>query len=107
VGRWAREQLEGPVAAQLRAYRIGPLADRPVNNARLIGALLYRTHLDWLDRWYQQHGSDVRRSVAELRTLMDGAVGDTAFERLGRAVGDSSAVAGGPAGDSVRARTAQ
>jgi predicted aminopeptidase len=87
AGAWARAQLEGPVGAQLRTLRIGKLAERPVNNARLIGARIYRTRLDLFDRWYQTHGRDVRRSVSELGRLMEGAEGDSAFARLEAAVG--------------------
>lgn len=82
IARWSREQLEGPVGARLRTFRVGRLADRPLNNARLVGVLLYRTHLDWFDTWFAAHGNDVARSVAALRTLMEGADGDDAFTRL-------------------------
>jgi predicted aminopeptidase len=91
AARWAREQLEGPVGAQLRTYRIGRLADRPINNAQLVGARIYRTHLDLFDRWYEQHDRDVGRSVGALKELVQGAEGDSAFARLRRAVEDSSA----------------
>ncbi len=98
MGRWAREQLEGPVGAELRTYRIARMADRPINNARLVGALIYRTHLDWFDRWYAEHGSDVSASVAALEALERGASGDTAFARLGHALGvDSAGVGPAPA----------
>jgi predicted aminopeptidase len=88
---WAREQLEGPVGQQLRTIRVGKLGDRPINNARLIGARIYRTRLDLFDEWYQRHGRDVRQSVSALRELMAGAEGDSAYARLARAVGDSTA----------------
>ena len=87
AGAWARGQLTGPVGARLRSFRIGALPERPVNNARLIGATIYRTRLDLFDRWYEMHGEDVRRSVAGLDSLMDGAEGDSAFARLERAAG--------------------
>ncbi len=90
IGHWAREELEGPVAAQFRAYTVGKLSDRPINNARLVGATIYRSHLDLFERWYRQHGADVQRSVADLRVLMRGAEGDSAFARLERAVADSA-----------------
>jgi predicted aminopeptidase len=82
---WARAQLLGPVGARLRSYRLGNLPERPINNARLIGATLYRTRLDLFDRWFERHGSDVRESVRGLEELMRGAEGDTAFARLERA----------------------
>lgn len=92
VGSWASAQLGGPVAAELRTYRIGKVPDRPVNNARLVGATIYRSHLAWFERWFQQNGADVKRTVAALRTLMEGVEGDSAFARLGRAVAvDSTA----------------
>jgi hypothetical protein len=87
---WAREQLEGPVGARFRSFRISRLPPRPVNNARLIGATLYRTRLDLFDTWFDRHGHDVRASVSALDTLMQGAEGDSAFARLARAVGDTT-----------------
>ncbi len=85
AGAWARAQLEGPVAARLRSYRITRLPDRPVNNARLISARIYRTRLDLFDRWFDRHNRDVRRSVSALGRLMEGAEGDSAYARLERA----------------------
>jgi predicted aminopeptidase len=89
---WARAQLEGPVGQQLRTIRVGRLGDRPINNARLIGARIYRTRLDLFERWYDGHNRDVRQSVSALRELMTGAEADSAYARLARAVGDSAAV---------------
>jgi predicted aminopeptidase len=83
---WARAQLEGPIGARLRTYHIGRLAGRPINNARLISARIYRTRLDLFERWYQHHGDDIRRSVSAIDTLMAGAEGDSAFARLEQAV---------------------
>jgi predicted aminopeptidase len=82
----ATASLQGPVAAELRTWDIPQVPDRPVNNARLIGSMIYRTRLELFDAWYQRHGSDVGRSVAALRELMEGAVGDEAFVRLERAL---------------------
>jgi predicted aminopeptidase len=83
---WARSQLEGPVGAELRTYRIGRLAERPINNAQLIGATIYRTRLDLFDRWHHQHDADVKQSVGAMKELMDGVEGDSAFVRLEEAV---------------------
>jgi predicted aminopeptidase len=100
AGRWARDQLEGPVSASLRTFTIGRVPERPVNNARLIGARIYRTRLDLFDKWYQQHDEDLPKSVAELGRLMQGVAGDSAYARLAAAVGDSL-----HAGDSLLVRT--
>jgi predicted aminopeptidase len=91
LGRWARAQLEGDIGGQLKTYTIGPMADRPVNNARLIAARIYRTRLALFERWYEHHGRDIRVSVAALDSLMQGVEGDSAFARLERATGDSAA----------------
>ena len=86
AGAWARTQLEGPVGSNLRSIRVGRLPDRPVNNARLIGATIYRTRLDLFDKWFDRHGRDVRSSVSALEALMRGVEGDSAFARLERAL---------------------
>ena len=91
IARWSREQLEGPLGAKLKLLRVGRLAERPINNAALVGVLLYRTHLDWFDQWYERQGRSVKASVAALKQLMQGATGDSAFARLGRVLGDSAA----------------
>jgi predicted aminopeptidase len=83
---WARSQLEGPIGRRFRTFRIGRLTERPINNAQLIGARIYRTRLDLFERWYQQHGGDISGSVSALKTLMAGAEGDSAYARLERAV---------------------
>jgi predicted aminopeptidase len=89
MGRWAREQLQGPVGAQLVTYTIGPMAERPINNARLVAATIYRTRLDLLERWYEQHDGDITVSVQALASLMEGVPGDSAYARLQTAVGDT------------------
>jgi predicted aminopeptidase len=88
---WARAQLEGPVGQQLRTFKIGRLTERPINNAQLIGARIYRTRLDLFDRWYERHDRDIRRSVSALKTLMEGVEGDSVYVRLEQAVDDSAA----------------
>jgi predicted aminopeptidase len=88
---WARSELTGPVARQLRTYPVDRLTERPINNARLIGARIYRTRLDLFDRWFARHDHDVGRSVHALDSLMTGVEGDSAYARLARAVGDTTA----------------
>jgi hypothetical protein len=85
---WARSQLTGPVGRQFRTLRVGRLAERPINNAQLIGSRIYRTRLDLFDRWFDYHGRDVRRSVSALEALMKGVEGDSAYARLEQAVGN-------------------
>lgn len=82
VARWARAELEQVVGPALRSYRVGPSPDRPVNNARLIAARLYRTRLGLFEAWHQRHGGDLGASLAGLSALMAGAEGDAAFARL-------------------------
>jgi len=91
TAQWARTQLTGPVGSRLRTYNIGRIAERPINNAQLIGARIYRTRLDLFDRWFENHGLDVSRSVSALDSLMMGVEGDSAYARLAGALGDSSA----------------
>jgi predicted aminopeptidase len=86
IARWAREELQGPIAARLRTYQIGPMADRPINNARLIAARIYRTRLELFEKWYEAKGSDIAVAVAALDTLMQGVEGDSAYYRLESAV---------------------
>lgn len=95
IGRWSREQLEGPFGARLRTIRVGRLAERPINNATLVGVRIYRTHLDWFDRWYETKGGNVKQSVAALRTLMEGVPGDSAFARMHAALSDTVRTGGG------------
>jgi predicted aminopeptidase len=87
---WARAELTGPVSRRLRTFRVDRMAERPINNAQLIGSRIYRTRLDLFNRWFERHEGDVRRSVTELGRLMEGVEGDSAYSRLGQAVGDST-----------------
>ncbi|MGH7510108.1 MAG: aminopeptidase [Gemmatimonadales bacterium] len=86
AGEWARGQLSGPVGQRLRTIRVARLAERPINNAQLIGARIYRTRLDLFDRWFERHGGDVRRSVSALDSLVADVEGDGAYARLEQAV---------------------
>lgn len=83
---WARDQLMGPVGRRFRSFRVGRLAERPINNAQLIGSRIYRTRLDLFDKWFERHGGDVRQSVRALGALMEGVEGDSAYARLEEAV---------------------
>jgi predicted aminopeptidase len=82
LAQWSREQLEGPYGSRLKTWRIGPLAERPINNAQLVGVRLYRTNLEWFEAWFQRYGGDIAVAVDALRDLLDGAEGDQAFQLL-------------------------
>lgn len=86
LARWSAGQLRGPYGARLRTWRVDGLAERPINNAQLVGVRIYRTHLDWFEAWFQRHGGDIALAVRRLRELMDGAEGEEAFGRLERAL---------------------
>ncbi|HEU4698880.1 MAG TPA: aminopeptidase [Gemmatimonadales bacterium] len=114
AAEWARAVLQDSVGPRLETFKVGRLAARPINNARLIGVLLYRTRLDLFQAWHEHEGGDLRRSVADLTRLMEGAEApktsdttraaghdpgsDVAFARLARAVG-------GPAGPADQTAT--
>lgn len=88
MARWSREQLQSAYGPRLRTYQVDRLAERPLNNAQLVGVLIYRTHLDWFERWFARQGGDVRRTIDGLRALVEGARGDEAFARLAAALGE-------------------
>jgi predicted aminopeptidase len=94
AGVWMRDQLGGPVGRELRTYQIGPLAARPVNNARLVAVRIYRTRTALFEAWYQRWNEDVGASVRALDALLAGAEGDQAFERLDAALAEPPAPAG-------------
>ena len=86
IGQWSKGYLEITIGPLLKTYRVSRLAERPINNAQLVGVLLYRTHLEWFEQWFAKHGSDIGASVAALGEVMKGAEGDGAFERLEAAI---------------------
>ena len=73
--------LSAAIGAAL-VLAIGPMADRPINNARLIAARIYRTRLDLFEKWYEKNGSDIATAVAAMDSLMNGVPGDSAYTRL-------------------------
>lgn len=86
IGQWSKGYLEAEIGPLLKTYRVSRLAERPINNAQLVGVLLYRTHLEWFERWFAKHDADIGASVAALRDVMKGAEGDGAFQRLEAAI---------------------
>ncbi|HET7024294.1 MAG TPA: aminopeptidase [Gemmatimonadales bacterium] len=98
VAAWATADLRDSLGPRFKSYRVAPEFMYEVNNARLVGATIYRTHLDWLDRWYQACGGDVARAVAGLDSLVQGVPPDSAFVRLGDAVHATIDTTAPPAG---------
>ena len=87
IAAWARQQLETVVGPRLKTYRVGRLTERPINNAQIIGARIYRDRLHLFEEWFQRHGGRVDSAVASLNRLVEGAEGDSAYARLERALG--------------------
>ncbi len=82
VARWARELLEGPVGAELQTIQIGRMTDRPINNARLIAARIYRTRSALFEEWFQQQGGNIQLAVERLQPVVAGVQGDSVWARL-------------------------
>ena len=86
IARWARAEFEGPVATRLRAVQVTVSTDttvRPINNARLVGVTLYRSHHPEFEAWYERYHGDLKSAVAGLDSAMKGVGGDSAWGRLG------------------------
>lgn len=77
----ARAQLAGPVGAALEVYDAGRLQARPLNNATLIAARIYRTRLDLFERIHQRSGS-VRAALAAILAAMEHRGARDPFEVL-------------------------
>lgn len=65
----ARTQLTGPVGATLEVYDATRLANRPLNNATLVAARIYRTRLELFERIHERYGS-IRAALAAVLAAM-------------------------------------
>jgi predicted aminopeptidase len=90
IEAWSRDTLASPFGQGLRTIAVTRLAERPLNNASLIGVRLYRTGLDLFEEWYWRNGSDLGVSIYTLRQLVDGATAREAFLLLEAAVRPAS-----------------
>ena len=86
IATWARHYLETDIGPRLTTYRIGRLSERPINNAQIIAARIYRDRLHLFEAWYQKSGGRVDSAVASLNRLMQGIEGDSAFTVLENAL---------------------
>jgi predicted aminopeptidase len=86
IAAWAREHLQNVLGPQLKTYRIGRLTERPINNAQIISARIYRDRLHLFEEWFQRSGGRVDSAVASLNRLVEGVEGDSAYAALERAL---------------------
>jgi len=82
IAHWSADTLTTGFGPQLRTYSVGQQTERPINNAALIGVLLYRTHLDLFDRWGRASDGNLGLAVHKLKALLEGAEGAQAFQRM-------------------------
>ncbi len=78
----ARARLRGPLGKEFEIYRVDRLARRPLNNASLIAARLYRTDLELLDRVFALEDSDLAQAVARIVAAVRAADDTDPFEVL-------------------------
>ena len=84
MAQWARDTMAGPFGGSFRTFAVDRLAERPINNAALLGTRLYRSDLHLFDDWLAMQGGDLTRAVLTLQRLLEDAEGDQAFQRLRR-----------------------
>jgi predicted aminopeptidase len=82
LARWSRDTLANGFGPMLLTYSIGAPAERPINNAALIGVRLYRTNLDLFDEWERSSGGNLEASILKLKALLRDAEGAEAFARM-------------------------
>lgn len=81
IARWSRDTLTLGFGPLMKTYNVGRPAERPINNAALIGVRLYRTNLDLFDRW-GRNSDNLRVAVQKLKGILQGAEGAAAFARM-------------------------
>lgn len=82
VARWSVDTLNGALGQSLRTIRVQRFAERPINNAALIGVRLYRTELALFDSWDDAYRGDLVRALYTLGALLEDAKGAEAFDRM-------------------------
>lgn len=83
ISRWSADTMAVGFGPRLALADGSRIANRPINNAALIGVLLYRTELHLFDLWDAEFNHDLYRSLHELNELVNGAEsGESAFRRM-------------------------
>lgn len=82
VARWSVDTLNGALGQSFRTFRVSRFAERPINNATLIGVRLYRTELPLFDEWDDAFRGDLTRALYTLGALLEDAKGPEAFDRM-------------------------
>jgi predicted aminopeptidase len=82
LASWSRDTLVTGFGPMLLTYKVGTPAARPINNAALIGVLLYRTNLDLFDAWDRSSGGNLEAGIIQLKALLHDAEGAQAFARM-------------------------
>lgn len=88
VAEWSRDTLATAFGQALRTIDPQRLADRPINNAALLGVRLYRTGLNLFDAWGWRYDGAIDVAVHELSGLVEGASGDEAWQRIRAVLGE-------------------
>ncbi len=73
VFRTAAEALSGHLAAEFETLDGRRLAARPLNNAVVLAARIYRTRLELFDAVLAEHGGDLSRAVTAIRARTAGS----------------------------------
>jgi predicted aminopeptidase len=81
----ARATLAGPLGDSLEVYSGPALARRPLNNAVVVAARIYRTRIDLFEGLFRQAGS-VRAAVSRLAAALDARSGADPYVVLERLV---------------------
>lgn len=82
AARWSVDTLNGALGQSLRTIRVARFAERPINNAMLIGVRLYRTELPLFDAWDDAFRGNITRALYTLGALLEDAKGAEAFDRM-------------------------
>ncbi|MES2123399.1 MAG: aminopeptidase [Gemmatimonadota bacterium] len=82
IARWSADTLTTSFGQSLRTIRVARFAERPINNAALLGVRLYRTELPLFSSWDRAYRGDLTRALYTLGALLEDAKGSEAFDRM-------------------------